>query len=73
MRQRCVELQERLDQSTNTSKMLENYIHFLKTSYNSMFGTPTPAAPAGLVSFDDPSLGLASAYSAASGGSKAFK
>ncbi|KAF0312851.1 Outer dense fiber protein 2 [Amphibalanus amphitrite] len=43
LRQRVTELQERLDQSNNTAKMLENYIHFLKSSYNSMFGAPTAA------------------------------
>ncbi|XP_037082307.1 outer dense fiber protein 2-like [Pollicipes pollicipes] len=49
---RAVELQERLDQSNATAKMLENYVHFLKSSYNSMFGAPSATSPTP-VSFDE--------------------
>ena len=42
LRERVSDLQERLEQSTNTARMLENYIRFLKTSYSKLFGTGEP-------------------------------
>ncbi|XP_037079569.1 outer dense fiber protein 2-like [Pollicipes pollicipes] len=51
LRQRVLELQGKLDQSTSTAKMLENYVLFLKSSYSKMFGTPTPVPSPG---FDVP-------------------
>ncbi|KAF0298996.1 Outer dense fiber protein 2 [Amphibalanus amphitrite] len=49
LRQRVLELSDKLERSTANCKMLENYVLFLKASYSKMFGsTATPAPGPGL-------------------------
>lgn len=40
--QRLIELRERLEQCNSTNRTLQNYIHFLKTSYSAAFNEPIP-------------------------------
>ena len=43
-----LELTDKLERSTATGKMLENYVLFLKASYSRMFGSAVPAPGPGL-------------------------
>ena len=48
LRQRVLELTDKLERSTANCRMLENYVLFLKASYSKMFGAATPAPGPGL-------------------------
>jgi len=42
------DLKDRLEQSYSTNRSMQNYVHFLKTSYSNVFGSGSGAGSAGL-------------------------
>ena len=44
------DLKDRLEQSYSTNRSMQNYVHFLKTSYANVFGSGAGGSTAGLTS-----------------------